>query len=297
MMGPERAGESAEGLRHQSGDRITRRLHRARRRRRRRAGPPRGTGRRCSRPGAGGCTASWTVRRGAPGHHAAGAVRAEPAGRAAGGRPVRRRRVAGLDGARPSTAPRARRSAAWRAGRTSGRASRWRPALDNLASGQLEPPASGHDNPHHFDDAAAVRAVAFGATRARTRARTPRSPTPGTACSARPWPSRRPWPRRWRTGSTAAAVGAALAVLPRGHRHRARREAGARRWPVRRATRSPRCPALDAALLDHVYSYGVARRADGARGARAGRGGAGRAERGRAGRRLPAPRSPTPRPR
>ncbi|MEV1177934.1 ADP-ribosylglycohydrolase family protein, partial [Nonomuraea sp. NPDC049784] len=35
-------------------------------------------------------------------------------------------------------------------------------ALDNLAEG-IEPPASGHDNPHHFDDAAAVRAVAFGA--------------------------------------------------------------------------------------------------------------------------------------
>ncbi|MGP4098569.1 ADP-ribosylglycohydrolase family protein, partial [Nonomuraea sp. KM90] len=35
-------------------------------------------------------------------------------------------------------------------------------ALDNLARG-VEPPASGHDNPHHFDDAAAVRAVAFGA--------------------------------------------------------------------------------------------------------------------------------------
>ncbi|WP_344892686.1 ADP-ribosylglycohydrolase family protein, partial [Nonomuraea antimicrobica] len=35
-------------------------------------------------------------------------------------------------------------------------------ALDNLTRG-VEPPASGHDNPHHFDDAAAVRAVAYGA--------------------------------------------------------------------------------------------------------------------------------------
>ncbi|WP_343948230.1 ADP-ribosylglycohydrolase family protein, partial [Nonomuraea longicatena] len=35
-------------------------------------------------------------------------------------------------------------------------------ALDNLAKG-VEPPASGHDNPHFFDDAAAIRAVAFGA--------------------------------------------------------------------------------------------------------------------------------------
>src|SRR4051794_23100204 len=39
-----------------------------------------------------------------------------------------------------------------------------RPALDNLARG-LDPPVSGHDNPHFFDDAAAVRAVAFGASR------------------------------------------------------------------------------------------------------------------------------------
>src|SRR3569833_2818925 len=37
-----------------------------------------------------------------------------------------------------------------------------RTALDNLARG-LDPPVSGHDNPHFFDDAAAVRAVAFGA--------------------------------------------------------------------------------------------------------------------------------------
>ncbi|MFC6005371.1 ADP-ribosylglycohydrolase family protein, partial [Streptomonospora nanhaiensis] len=39
-----------------------------------------------------------------------------------------------------------------------------RTALDNLARG-LGPPHSGHDNPHFFDDAAAVRAVAFGAAR------------------------------------------------------------------------------------------------------------------------------------
>ncbi|MFC3996307.1 ADP-ribosylglycohydrolase family protein, partial [Nocardiopsis sediminis] len=37
-----------------------------------------------------------------------------------------------------------------------------RTALDHLARG-TRPPVSGHDNPHHFDDAAAVRAVAFGA--------------------------------------------------------------------------------------------------------------------------------------
>jgi ADP-ribosylglycohydrolase len=35
-------------------------------------------------------------------------------------------------------------------------------ALDALRRG-AEPPATGHDNPHHFDDAAAVRAVGIGA--------------------------------------------------------------------------------------------------------------------------------------
>ena len=38
-------------------------------------------------------------------------------------------------------------------------------ALDNIAAG-AEPPASGHDNPHYFDDIACVRAVAAGVLRA-----------------------------------------------------------------------------------------------------------------------------------
>lgn len=37
-------------------------------------------------------------------------------------------------------------------------------ALDNLAAG-VEPPVSGHDNPHYFDDIACVRAVAAGVLR------------------------------------------------------------------------------------------------------------------------------------
>lgn len=37
-------------------------------------------------------------------------------------------------------------------------------ALDNLVAGK-QPPVSGHDNPHYFDDIACVRAVAAGALR------------------------------------------------------------------------------------------------------------------------------------
>ncbi|MFI7420771.1 ADP-ribosylglycohydrolase family protein [Nonomuraea sp. NPDC049684] len=126
-------------------------------------------------------------------------------------------------------------------------------ALDNLARG-VEPPASGHDNPHHFDDAAAVRAVAFGALN--------RDPTEdaqvtnagdgllGAQAMAAAVAA------AVASGSVGQAVEAALAVLPGdsaiGHNARvalaAARKAGDPFGAV---------PALDAALLDHVYSYGV----------------------------------------
>ncbi|MGW0200180.1 ADP-ribosylglycohydrolase family protein [Nonomuraea sp. NPDC003201] len=126
-------------------------------------------------------------------------------------------------------------------------------ALDNLAKG-LEPPASGHDNPHHFDDAAAVRAVAFGVLG--------RDPTQdaqvtnaydgvlGALAMAAAVAE------AVRSGSVAGAVEAALAVLPEdtaiGHNARAA-------LAVTRKAGDPfaAVPALDAALLDHVYSYGV----------------------------------------
>ncbi|GAA3237256.1 ADP-ribosylglycohydrolase family protein [Nonomuraea helvata] len=126
-------------------------------------------------------------------------------------------------------------------------------ALDNLAKG-VEPPASGRDNPHHFDDAAAVRAVAFGALgRDPTQDAQVTNAYDGVlgaqamaAAVAEAVAS----------GSAAAAVEAALAVLPEdtaiGHNARlalaATREAGDPFAAV---------PALDAALIDHVYSYGV----------------------------------------
>jgi ADP-ribosylglycohydrolase len=126
-------------------------------------------------------------------------------------------------------------------------------ALGNLAKG-VEPPASGHDNPHHFDDAAAVRAVAFGALG--------RDPTEdaqvtnandgllGALAMAAAVAE------AVATGSAAAAAGAALAVLPPdtaiGHNARLALD-------VARKAGDPfaAVPALDAALLDHVYSYGV----------------------------------------
>ncbi|MFD1543326.1 ADP-ribosylglycohydrolase family protein [Nonomuraea guangzhouensis] len=126
-------------------------------------------------------------------------------------------------------------------------------ALGNLAKG-VAPPASGHDNPHHFDDAAAVRAVAFGALG--------RDPTEdaqvtnandgllGALAMAAAVAE------AVATGSAAAAAGAALAVLPPdtaiGHNARLALD-------VARTAGDPfaAVPALDAALLDHVYSYGV----------------------------------------
>lgn len=126
-------------------------------------------------------------------------------------------------------------------------------ALDNLAKG-VEPPASGHDNPHHFDDAAAVRAVAFGALgRDPTQDAQVTNAADGVlgaqamaAAVAEAVTS----------GDVGRAVEAALAVLPEesaiGHNARLA-------LSVARKAGDPfgAIPALDAALLDHVYSYGV----------------------------------------
>jgi hypothetical protein len=126
-------------------------------------------------------------------------------------------------------------------------------ALANLAKG-IEPPASGHDNPHHFDDAATIRAVAFGAlgrdphedaqvTNAGDGLLGALAMAAAVAAAVD-------------TGSAAEAVSAALDVLPEdtaiGHNARLALE-------VARKAGDPfaAVPALDAALLDHVYSYGV----------------------------------------
>ncbi|MEV5888913.1 ADP-ribosylglycohydrolase family protein [Nonomuraea fuscirosea] len=128
-------------------------------------------------------------------------------------------------------------------------------ALDNLANG-LEPPASGHDNPHHFDDAAAIRAVAFGVL-----GRDPTEDAQVTnagdgVLAAQAMAAAVAAGSMAGEGAVAAAVEAALAVLPEdtaiGHNTRLA-------LAVARKAGDPfaAVPALDAALLDHVYSYGV----------------------------------------
>ncbi|MFF4778198.1 ADP-ribosylglycohydrolase family protein [Microtetraspora fusca] len=126
-------------------------------------------------------------------------------------------------------------------------------ALDNLAAG-LGPPASGHDNPHFFDDAAAVRAVAFGAAGmdpvADAEVTNSGDGVLGAVAVATAVGA------LVRGAPMREAVDVAVAALPEdtaiGH---AARTAVA----VAREHGDPfsAVPALDAALLDHVYSYGV----------------------------------------
>ncbi|HEY3501654.1 MAG TPA: ADP-ribosylglycohydrolase family protein [Actinocatenispora sp.] len=135
-----------------------------------------------------------------------------------------------------------------------------RTALDNLAAG-LAPPASGHDNPHHFDDAAAVRAVAFGAryagdpagaaasaaadaevTNALDGVSGARAVAAGVAVAS--------------TGDLAALPAAVLAELPSGTAIHRNTELALSvvdgRDPFEAAA------DLGEAVADHVYSYGVA---------------------------------------
>ncbi|MEV4472501.1 ADP-ribosylglycohydrolase family protein [Nonomuraea sp. NPDC049504] len=126
-------------------------------------------------------------------------------------------------------------------------------ALDNLAKG-VAPPASGHDNPHHFDDAAAVRAVAYGAAGS--------DPTPDAqvtnagdgVLAARAMAAA--VTAAVASGRVGAAVEAALAELPEdtaiGHNARLALAVARKAGDAFAAV-----PALDAALVDHVYSYGV----------------------------------------
>ncbi|GAA3733550.1 ADP-ribosylglycohydrolase [Spinactinospora alkalitolerans] len=136
-----------------------------------------------------------------------------------------------------------------------------RTALDNLARG-LHPPTSGHDNPHHFDDAAAVRAVAFGCLH------------PG----APEWAARAARADAEVTNSgdgvdAAAAVAAAIALAVDGAAPEEVLSAGgelsadgAARATLRAAldvapgaeTPFEVLPDLEDAVWDHVYSYGVA---------------------------------------
>lgn len=144
-----------------------------------------------------------------------------------------------------------------------------RAGLGNLATG-LRPPATGHDNPHYFDDAACIRACVLavvhpgdphaaadlaefdarytqdgdGVHGARAMAAAIATALAGTGTPAQ---------------NTAAAVDAALEQLPeateigRNARHAvklARAEATGGAFAI--------VPTLEHEIVDHVYSYGIA---------------------------------------
>ncbi|TDC51744.1 ADP-ribosylglycohydrolase family protein [Jiangella ureilytica] len=70
-----------------------------------------------------------------------------------------------LDAARPGPLSRADVHTHWRRAVAAGTLPRGRISVAAAADAlrrEVDPPLTGHDNPHHFDDAAAVRAVAIG---------------------------------------------------------------------------------------------------------------------------------------
>ncbi|MFD3718552.1 ADP-ribosylglycohydrolase family protein [Streptomyces sp. NPDC058674] len=139
-----------------------------------------------------------------------------------------------------------------------------RAGLGNLAAG-LRPPATGHDNPHYFDDAACIRACVLGAVHPGS---------PAAAADLAEFDARytqdgdgvhgaRAMAAAIATalagGDVDAAVEAALAQLPeateigRNARHavelaRTRGDGGA--FSI--------VPVLEHEIVDHVYSYGIA---------------------------------------
>ena len=142
-----------------------------------------------------------------------------------------------------------------------------RAGLGNLATG-LRPPATGHDNPHYFDDAACVRACRAGRRpprrpwrRRRTR-RVRRPLHPGRRrCARRPRDGRRRSPRRSAGPTSTPRSNAALVQLPEGTeigrnaRHAVRL---ARDFVGEAAGAFALVPLLEHQIVDHVYSYGIA---------------------------------------
>ncbi|MFI0236729.1 ADP-ribosylglycohydrolase family protein [Streptomyces sp. NPDC016845] len=145
-----------------------------------------------------------------------------------------------------------------------------RAGLGNLAAG-LRPPATGHDNPHYFDDAACVRAAVLA---------TVHPSDPHSAADLAEFDARYTQDGDGVHGARAVAaavatalggapvetcVDAALAQLPEGteiHRnaHRAvelgRATAAAR--PGLPGNAFALVPVLEHEIVDHVYSYGIA---------------------------------------
>ncbi|WP_335940908.1 ADP-ribosylglycohydrolase family protein [Streptomyces sp. PTD5-9] len=141
-----------------------------------------------------------------------------------------------------------------------------RAGLGNLAAG-LRPPATGHDNPHYFDDAACVRAAVLAAAHPGD---------PAAAAGLAEFDARYTQDGDGVHGARAmaaavaaalggadvdAAVDAALARLPDGTeiaRNAAHAVRIARGFVREAAGVFSLVPVLEHQIVDHVYSYGIA---------------------------------------
>lgn len=145
-----------------------------------------------------------------------------------------------------------------------------RAGLGNLAAG-LRPPATGHDNPHYFDDAACVRAAVLAAVHPGD---------PERAADLAEFDARYTQDgdgvhgARATAAAVAAALGgrpvdacvdAALAKLPQGTEILRNAERAVQLGRTAVATRPglpgnafALVPVLEHEIVDHVYSYGIA---------------------------------------
>ncbi|MFI6057051.1 ADP-ribosylglycohydrolase family protein [Streptomyces sp. NPDC051286] len=141
-----------------------------------------------------------------------------------------------------------------------------RAGLGNLAAG-LRPPATGHDNPHYFDDAACVRAAVLAVVHPGE---------PGPAAELAEFDARYTQDGDGVHGARAmaaaiaealggadvdAVVNAALAQLPDGTeiaRNAAHAVRIARDFVGEAAGAFALVPVLEHQIVDHVYSYGIA---------------------------------------
>ncbi|OKI96938.1 crystallin [Streptomyces sp. CB01249] len=141
-----------------------------------------------------------------------------------------------------------------------------RAGLGNLAAG-LRPPATGHDNPHYFDDAACVRAAVLAVVHPGD---------PQAAAELAEFDARFTQDGDGVHGARAmaaasaealggadvdTAVDAALAQLPDGTeiaRNAAHAVRIAREFAGERAGAFALVPVLEHQIVDHVYSYGIA---------------------------------------
>ncbi|WP_326769994.1 ADP-ribosylglycohydrolase family protein [Streptomyces sp. NBC_01591] len=141
-----------------------------------------------------------------------------------------------------------------------------RAGLGNLAAG-LRPPATGHDNPHYFDDAACVRAAVLAVAHPAD---------PAAAADLAEFDARYTQDGDGVHGARAmaaaiaealggadvdTAVNAALAQLPDGTeiaRNAAHAVRIARDFVGEAAGAFALVPVLEHQIVDHVYSYGIA---------------------------------------